>query len=308
MSLQLPTSHRAPSKISKNASRKQKRRRTRSSSIFTSTSADSTRANEELATAKAAAMKLLDQPFEQQLKLQPLLDQAASLPASPKSKKIRFADVTTIKIVEEEDQVIHRPSPPAPPPISKSAIPQQQLHASCQHHPTLHPHAVLSHTQDSPPPIIASSTRKNNTSSLPQPTGSHHHQQDTFQVCREEIFADTAIVDAFQAAMNEFLFDCFATSARSGAIRLPQSHTEERRTAALYYGKPPPGPSSKSKKPALKTIFLPRPTAASFTDIQPIPDGPNESGVDTGPRQVTSPVDSDLDMDEYWDMVQEGSL
>ena len=211
----------------KKPNRKQKRRKARSSSIFTAASSESSRADDELATAKAAAIKLLDHSSEPAL----LLDIPLS---TPKAKRIRFEEFPTIL----EEQI---------------KLPSQV--------------------------------------------------EDTFHVSREEIFAESALVDAFQAAMNEFKFHFFDDKSQSsGPIRLPQSQSEQRRIAALYYGKPPPRTTTRSKKPPLHTIFLPRLIVAPS---EPLTSEENATQTMTLSTGQTSPVVSDLDMDEYWDMVDE---
>ncbi|KAA1066766.1 hypothetical protein PGT21_024345 [Puccinia graminis f. sp. tritici] len=279
MSSQLSTSTAAPP--AKKLSRKQKRRKARSSSVFTATSNESSRADEELATAKAAAIRLLDQAFD----VPALLEE--SIP-TPKPKRIRFEDVPTIleeqSIPSQSSERSTALSPKIHQKLNTSLVPSN---ISVTHKTT------LSKASSDAKPVTPQSEL--NSSSTVQ-------TQDTFQVSREEIFAETALVDAFQAAMDEFKFCCFNQSHSSATIRLPQSHSEQRRTAALYYGKPPPRPTTKSKKPPLHTIFLPRlivaPTDATTSE---------ENGTPNGAVRQTSPVISDLDMDDYWDMVEEES-
>jgi len=107
--------------------------------------------------------------------------------------------------------------------------------------------------------------------------------------------------------MNEFMFLCGGKDHSAAApIRLPQSRPEERRVAALYYGKPPPRSKAKSNKPPMHTIFLPRLVVAP-TDPSASEGGGEDSQNVVRSARKASPVISDLDMDEYWDMVEEGS-
>ncbi|KNZ54052.1 hypothetical protein VP01_3061g2 [Puccinia sorghi] len=261
------------------ASRKQKRRRARSSSVFTATSNDSTtRADEELATAKAAAIRLLDHTSAQQPPEEP-----AQQPKPP--KRIRFNEITTI--LEEETS-----------PVKPTD------HSACTTSCRLIGASHLSHTQNPSLQTASSCTLPVPSQSESGPTNSAL-KQDTFQVSREETFEDKAVVNAFQAAMNEFMFHCCGKADSTAApIRLPQSRPEERRVAALYYGKPPPRSKAKSNKPPPHTIFLPRLVVAPTDPSEE--EGDDSQKVARSARKA-SPVISDLDMDDYWDMVEEGS-
>jgi hypothetical protein len=181
MSSQISTST-APAPAKK-LSRKQKRRKARSSSVFTATSNESSRADEELATAKAAAIRLLDQSFDGPALLEEPIP-------TPKPKRIRFEDVPTI--LEEQ-------SIPSQSSKKSTALAQpfrQELNTpSVSSNITITHKTTLSRESSSAKPITPQS--ESNSSSTVQ-------TQDTFQVSREEIFAETALVDAFQAAMDEF--------------------------------------------------------------------------------------------------------
>lgn len=247
----------------KRLSRKQRRRRARSSSVFTSTSTDTiSRADQELETAKAAALKLLNHTPDHQPEL---IDDQSD--CRPKPKRARFEVIITT--IAEEDQIERAPDRSNPPelrPIESSVHEPKPIDCS-------HPSSQLA-----PPTQPAVSM----TPPDPSPSTSKIQVEDFFQVSREEIFAETAIVDAFQAALNEFQSSCHQQLGLPDSISLPQSRSEQRRISALYYGQPPAHPTVKAKKPPSSTLFLP-----------PIINSTSSS----------SSAGSDLDMDEYWDMV-----
>ncbi|KAH9465787.1 hypothetical protein Pst134EA_013652 [Puccinia striiformis f. sp. tritici] len=276
MTTQISTS---TSSSSKKANRKLKRRHARSSSVFTTTSSESTRVqDEELATAKAAAIKLLDQSSEEII-LEEFI-------APPLAKRIRIEHVPTI--VEEETIL-----PELINYTTTAAAAQTELNPSRQALVSSNVPAaqkpVLPGVSKSVAPIASQSSSSSDKTA---------QKQDSFQVSREEIFAETAFVDAFRAAIDEFRFCCHEKSRAIPPTRLPQSHSEKRRTAALYYGKPPARTTTKNKKPPLQTIFLP------FLIVAPAESLSTTEAKDTQPVRHASPVISDLDMDEYWDMVE----
>ncbi|POW00903.1 hypothetical protein PSTT_12815 [Puccinia striiformis] len=276
MTTQISTS---TSSSSKKASRKLKRRQARSSSVFTTTSSESTRVqDEELATAKAAAIKLLDQSSEEII-----LEEFIS---PPLAKRIRIEHVPTI--VEEETilpELINYSTTAAAAQTELNPSPQALVSSNA----SAAQKQILPGVSKSVAPISSQST---STSDKPA------QKQDSFQVSREEIFAETALVDAFRAAIDEFKFCCYEKSQAIPPTRLPRSHSEKRRTAALYYGKPPAPTTTKNKKPPLQTIFLP------FLIVAPAESLSTTEAKDTQPVRHASPVISDLDMDEYWDMVE----
>ncbi|MBW0467263.1 hypothetical protein O181_006978 [Austropuccinia psidii MF-1] len=112
----------------------------------------------------------------------------------------------------------------------------------------------------------------------------------SFQVNREEIFSDHAIIDAFNAAVVEFKSYQSELINSSNPISLPQSRHQRRQISALYYGQPPQPMSTANKKPSLFSVISPTSTNEKETKTSSSPDI-------TAPR--ANSVCSSLDIDEY---------
>lgn len=189
--------YRASSLVPLSGSQKRKKRR-RASSVFSNTEPQSRQtstrpADDELALVKAAAIKLLDHTASSNLTpilttiSEPILQSQSS--SSPRPiKKIRFQDSASD---------LNHPTPD-PQPSNKSTSESKSnnviKHLSGNHHKSSMTPSLLRQCIDPLP-------RSQATDSLSE---AFEDGRPSFQLKTNEIFNENAIVDAFQATLNEF--------------------------------------------------------------------------------------------------------
>ncbi|EGG12995.1 uncharacterized protein MELLADRAFT_87104 [Melampsora larici-populina 98AG31] len=278
-------------------STKQKRKKRRRATSVLSTESRNRQgsvrpADDELAMVKAAAMKLLDNTSDQiipnidlDMVIGPvdLRDRLQDSSLARPIKKIKFEDVSSELDQLTSTHLTHSGSSRdlndkenQPDPIHK---PNNKKKTSCG--PSLLRQCIdpLAKSQDE----IVSDT--------------YEDKGERFEVKLRDIFAKNAIVNAFQATLNEFRYyhRNRGVSSEASESLLPLTESQRRSTSLLYYGTPRPTPPASfrkkkaSKRPKLET-FVPNSRTSSENTL-PV----------SAPRQP-SPVLSDLDMEEYLEM------
>ncbi|KAG0146514.1 hypothetical protein CROQUDRAFT_722847 [Cronartium quercuum f. sp. fusiforme G11] len=272
-------------------SQKRKRRRRGSSVFSTDSQTRSIRqpsvrpADDELALAKAAAMKLLDNSCGH------IPDLTLDVSTSPVSSHVHD----------------HEPSPRPPKKIRFQDPTQGPSELTLTNNPSPE---IVSTTVESDKDTFTNSrkTKKGSSGSslLRQCIDPRRKSQDepalkvyedngqTFITKAKDIFAENSIIDAFQASLTEFHFyhrDRVA-SAKSAWSVVPLTELERRSASSLYYGTPPPVLRKKqaSARPKLGPFLPPLRTSSEATLVPA-----------SAPRQA-SPIFSDLDMEEYIEM------
>ncbi|KAH9819054.1 hypothetical protein DFH28DRAFT_957494 [Melampsora americana] len=249
-------------------------------------------ADDELAMVKAAAMKLLNNTsnhipnMDLDVVIDPVkLNDNLQDCSGPLSKKIKFetsplsidqSNLTHLNFSESEAVIDQTFKENIPESIQKISHKKKASFGSNLLRQCIDP---LAKSQDEPMP------------------DSYEDKGERFEVKVRDIFARNAIVNAFQATLNEFRYyhcDRVTLNTTSESL-LPLTESQRRSTSLLYYGTPRPTPPASvrkkkaSKKPKLDT-FVPNPRTSSELTI-PV----------SAPRQA-SPVLSDLDMEEYLEM------